>query len=362
MSDTPLPSSQSLVVRPPSSGTARLALGIAGLGCVLAAAALSGVGYIVKTTMENPVLPALDQRLATQETRLEKLAGAIKAIPTTAPLDDALYQRMQQAEAKLAEPAPPANLTALEADLARLKDDQTLIRQGLTAQETIQAGLQTQLNAQKTGQSQMIGLLAAALIVRSALASDQLSTPSVTHALSILQSYPLPSPALQAAWAKLSDAERTNLPTRAALAGQLQALTLDLNRAENRAAATGWADRIWAEIRSLVVIRKAGENTIGEGPAGEPPFSAPTANALSPTAVTIAAQAVTDLQNGNLSQAMQRIQALPAAFEDVTRPWTAAASIRLQAEEAADQLTAGLLVQLLAEAPPVPAKTEGQAP
>jgi hypothetical protein len=99
------------------------------------------------------------------------------------------------------------------------------------------------------------------------------------------------------------------VPTQASLAQGFPNIAARALEAENRAQATTWLGRLWANIGNLIVIRRTGER---KGEDSE----------------SILARAGTRLDAGDLDGAVQQMQSLKGAARTAAQPWLAQALAR----------------------------------
>jgi hypothetical protein len=117
------------------------------------------------------------------------------------------------------------------------------------------------------------------------------------------------------------------VPTQAALAQDFPNIAARTLEAENRAQATSWLGRLWANIGNLVVIRRTGER---KGEDSE----------------SILARAGTRLGAGDLDGAVQQMRSLKGAARMAAQPWLGQALAR-QAIQHDTVALAGRLSQAL---------------
>lgn len=273
-----------------------------------------------------------DPRLATLDTRIDGLARTVatlsaradaldrerterdadpgRAVAPTGDVADlraqiqALAQRVQAVDATVqtARAEPQAQdlsnqMTAVAARLDRIAADQQRLG---TEQQRLSADQQTAAQAR---QQVALGLSIANL--EGALLTGRPYARQI-EALRGLAPQAAALPALAAR-------AETGVPTAADLAARFPALADRAIEADRQAGAEGWFGRLWARLRTLVIVR----------PVGEVPGT-DTASVL--------ARAQARLDRGDLDGAVREASALAGPAAGTIAPWLADARARLAAE------------------------------
>lgn len=260
----------------------------------------------------NTKVTALDARLAALEADLSRSTKALEGTVTT------LETRLKSLEGN----APPADL-ALRLESFVTKNAQAGIEERVKA-----------LEAQNSGESlhRAATMLALARLARAAGEPGPFTLEVETFAAAAPGD---PAIALVQSYAA------SGVPTRADLRLRFASFTRAALDAERSADARGFWARLWANIRSLVSVRRVGEA------AGNDPQSK-------------LARAQVRLDAGDLVAAANEVRALTGPAAKTMSPWLKDAEARLALDRAIAQMSARV-VQSLAATSQAPASTSPES-
>ena len=300
----------------------------------VSAAAVSAAG---------PDLAALEQRLA----RLEQAGfdAVVAGAPTDAVaalvggIDDRLTA-LEQAEAAAPAPAPPGpdlvnRFTAIADQLDGLERQVAVVEQrpvgpdpALT--EAVDrfsqrlALLEAQAAVGDDDDREVLTLFLAAGRLQAAVAAGR---PYVEE-LAVARRLAAADAALSAQLAPLAAAAATGVARVDELAARFTAAARTIIQADAAAAGDGWLDRTVARTRSIVSVRRIGEDVPGDTPAA------------------IVARAELRLAANDLAGAVGELAALDGVAAASAGPWLAAAGARLAADAAIAALDAHAITVL----------------
>ncbi|HTQ12577.1 MAG TPA: mitofilin family membrane protein [Rhizomicrobium sp.] len=292
---------------------------------------------------EQKTIAALRTRLDADEARLTALEGA-------APGGDggALKAEFDQLGARVArlEKAPPgAGVPRAEFDTRTqgLADaaNRLSFRVGALERTAPPADLAARLDsfALKSGEDALLARVvrlesrdaseemkrAAMLLALADLARASAAGQPFAPELTTLRALDPAAPEL----AGLAKYAASGAPAQAALAGALSADAGAILAAERESKATGWSQRLWANVSNLVTIRRIGAAT-GDS----------TESRL--------ARAEADARGGNLASAVAEMSALKGAAAQAAAPWLAGARARLAIDAGTRALTSRILAAMQA--------------
>jgi hypothetical protein len=336
--DTPTEPAGPTDAKPPRTSGWPVAKGfIGGLLGGLAVAALAAVALTVAwPRIQTLVLGNEDQRLGNVERALDEVNSRIASVErnqsqnagadTTATIQ-ALAQRVTALEAQSRTPATDPRIGAvaeqsdrLAADIVRLEAEIQSLHRAIPPEGTILRLAERAESAEKEARvlaSQHASAQALLLVVgqlRDAvdrgdsyqaelLAARRVATPDET-------------PALDA----LTPTAPNGVPRRDALAAAFPTLSADILRAAALPAESGFWQRAFYRLTSLVSIRRMD----GQG-AGTP---------------AVIARTEIRIKEGNLAKAAQELSALQGEPLGVASPWIQAANARVSADRALSELSA----------------------
>src|ERR1700680_1706046 len=280
------------------------------------------------------------------DTRLAKLAGegaqlhARVAGLATRPADGtaaALGERMDRVSASLADVerrlaaverhAPPPDIAPLAARIGAVEAQNETLRKEIAERfRLIEERVANLTAASRAGVSPTLAAEIVALnMLREALAvgAPFSSGPTAGRAPALLGARAAPL-------AALAPAAASGLPTTAALTHRFSELAPQLTRAS--APTSGFIDRLAHSARSLVDVRR-----VGEEPAGD-------------DAASVVARVRARLDRGDLAGAIDAAAKSPAFAEGAAGEWLKTARLRRDADAALKALIATSLASLAAEA------------
>ena len=278
------------------------------------------------------------------DTRLAKLAGEaaqlnarVEALASR-PADGtaaALGERMDRVSASLADVerrlaaverhAPPPDIAPLAARIGAVEAQNETLRKEIAERfRLIEERVANLTAASRAGVSPTLAAEIVALnMLREALAVGAPFSSELTAVRALLGDRAAPL-------AALAPAAASGLPTTAALTHRFSELAPQLTRAS--APTSGFIDRLAHSARSLVDVRR-----VGEEPAGD-------------DAASVVARVRARLDRGDLAGAIDAAAKSPAFAEGAAGEWLKTARLRRDADAALQALIATSLASLAAEA------------
>lgn len=278
------------------------------------------------------------------DTRLAKLAGEVAQLNArvealaSRPADGtaaALGERMDRVSASLADVerrlaaverhAPPPDIAPLAARIGAVEAQNETLRKEIAERfRLIEERVANLTAASRAGVSPTLAAEIVALnMLREALAVGAPFSSELTAVRALLGDR-------AASLAALAPAAASGLPTTAALTHRFSELAPQLTRAS--APTSGFIDRLAHSARSLVDVRR-----VGEEPAGD-------------DAASVVARVRARLDRGDLTGAIDAAAKSPAFAEGAAGEWLKTARLRRDADAALKALIATSLASLAAEA------------
>ena len=263
--------------------------------------ALAGLGDDLAARDPAVRLAALADTLATLDARVAALGARLAAIETTPPADDGLADRVAAVEDTLA--ATPVASEQAVADAARR----------LTAMANGLADRLDAIEARLEGSGGAATLLTDIGELREAL----LTAAPYAAVLAAVEARAGDDPAIAEALANLASHAATGVPTVAKLRAEFVGLAPAIVRAAKAPEEGSWVDQTVANLQALWTVRCVGE-----------------AAQCDTATEAIVAHAEAKLDDDELADAIEAIEALEGGSAATAADWLARARARLDAEAA----------------------------
>ena len=277
----------------------------------------------------------------------EQLAALEKRLAATPPADSmAAQSTMRDALAKLAQleqrvgelaARPPATATTTVPDAAaldRLRGENETLRAELKTQGERLATLEKQKPAPTDPNLQPAAFIVAVGQLREAMASGKPFIAAFDSVRVLAKGSADVAPLL----AQLEPAAPKGVPTLEQLRTRSQPLPVKMLRAARMPEDGDWADRAWAHMKSIVIVRRTGDNVAGD------------------SIEAAIARAEARLKAGDVAGAVAALEAVKGPGAAPAAEWLAQAKAHVAAFDAADKLSQAAVAALAKQAVKDPSK------
>lgn len=273
------------------------------------------LGELEKTVAVIPDL-APAARVAEVEAALEALTAQVAEAAALARQAAALDRRIAAIETGIA--AVGARQEAMAAELAEMRARLAALQ---AADATLTATLQARVDAPEAARRAALGIALASLAGAVAEGRPFAEELSAVRALAPEATAQVPGIDELAAWAQ------AGVPDAAALLTTFRPAARDALRAQAAAGAQGWWDRLVANARTLVTVRRTG-------------------NAAGEDVEAVLARAEAALERGDVAAAVAEVSRLEGPAAQAMAGWLEQARARARAQALVESLRAHLLADL----------------